>query len=265
MIIATIGIFGAVVAALVGDMFDWRVAYYIGGGMGFCLLLLRIGVYESGMFQNVLRKEVRRGNFLSLFTNPRQLKKYLSVIFIGVPIWYVVGILITFSPEFGQAMGMEEIPNPGRAVMFCYIGLAIGDFGSGVLSQLLRSRKEVIFGFILLTAWFIAVYFLAGNFSLRVFYLICMAIGVSAGYWAVFVTTAAEQFGTNIRATVTTTAPNFVRGAVVPLTTLFQFLRGYVGIEGSAILVGSVTIVLALLALRGLEETYGKDLDFLET
>jgi MFS family permease len=264
MIIATIGIFGAVVAALVGDFFDWRTAYFVGGGMGFALLALRIGVYESGMFESVKSARVRRGDFTMLFTNWAYARKYVSVILIAVPIWYVVAIPITFSPELGRAMSMTELPNPGRAVMFCYIGLAIGDFSSGVLSQYFRSRKEIIFAFIMLTGWFIGVYFLVGSFSLRIFYVTCVLIGIAAGYWAVFITTAAEQFGTNIRATVTTTAPNFVRGAVVPLTTTFQALSGPLGIRESALVVGAFTIVVALIALRSLEETYGKDLDYIE-
>ncbi len=264
MIVATVGILGAVVASLVGDAFDWRIAYFVGGGMGLALLVLRIGVAESGMFEGVKQTQAARGNFLSLFKSPRTLRRYAAVVLVGVPIWYVVGILITFSPEFGRAMGMAPLPSPGRAVMFCYMGLALGDFASGALSQILKSRKRVVGLFLTGTAIFIGVYFAAAHISLNFFYTVCFLLGIAAGYWAVFVTIASEQFGTNIRATVTTTAPNFVRGAVVLLTSVFNALQPSMGIRASAMLVGSVALLIAFISLTGLDETYGKDLNYIE-
>jgi predicted MFS family arabinose efflux permease len=264
MVVATIGILGAVVAALVGDLVTWRTAYFIGGGLGFALLLLRIGVYESGLFEQVKKQGVSRGSFFKLFSTVSRARRYVSVILVGIPIWYVVAILIGLSPEIGKAMGMAVPPSPGRAVMFCYIGLAAGDFGSGALSQLLKSRKRVLTGFLLLTALFIVGYFLLAGQSLFTFYAICLCLGFSAGYWAVFVTVASEQFGTNIRGTATTTAPNFVRGAVVPMSLGFQALKPMLGVLGSAVAVGIAALTLAFLGLRGIEETHGKDLDFLE-
>ena len=265
MLVATIGILGAIVASLVGDAFDWRVAYFVGGGMGLALLVLRIGVAESGLFEEIKHKAgVARGSFMTLIASPKTRWKYARVVLVGMPIWYVVGILITFSPEFGREMNMAELPNAGRAVMFCYIGLAVGDFGSGLLSQIMRSRNKVVGIFLSLTTLFIAVYFAAAHLSLSFFYFVCFLMGIAAGYWAVFVTIAAEQFGTNIRATVTTTAPNFVRGAVVVLTSLFTALREPLGVRGSAMLVGAIALGIAYASLRGLEETYGKDLNYLE-
>lgn len=264
MIVASVGILGAVVASLIGDAFDWRIAYFVGGGMGLALLVLRIGVAESGMFEGIKRTTATRGDFLSLIRSPRTRWRYARVVLVGVPIWYVVGILITFSPEFGRAMGMASVPAAGRAVMFCYIGLAIGDFASGALSQIIRSRNKVVGIFLAMTAVFVAVYFAAAHVSLSVFYTVCLLLGVAAGYWAVFVTIASEQFGTNIRATATTTAPNFVRGAVVALTLLFEALRPAMGIRGSAMLVGAVALAIAVVSLWGLEESYGKDLNYLE-
>jgi MFS family permease len=262
-IVAAVGITGAVVAALVGDLFDWRIAYVVGGVMGIALLLLRIGVFESGMFQQVKASDVSRGNFFALFANQHRATKYLSVILIGVPIWYVVGILVTFSPEFGAAMGLTPPPNAGRAVMFTYIGLAVGDLASGWLSQILRSRKRVVLLFLTLTTLCVATYFV-GPRTVTLFYVLCVALGFSTGYWAVFVTIASEQFGTNIRATATTTVPNFVRGAVVLLTLSFQSLRAPLGTRASGVAIGAVTLVVAFLALGGLEETCGKDLDYIE-
>jgi MFS family permease len=263
-IVATVGLLGAVVASLVGGRFDWRAAYFVGGALGLALLALRIGVYESGMFEQVKASAVRRGRFLDLFARRDRARRYLSVVLIGVPIWYVVGILITFSPELGAALGMAEAPQAGTAVLFCYAGLSLGDFASGALSQLCRSRRRVVLGFLGLTALFTALYFTVAPRSLTVFYAVSLALGFGSGYWAVFVTMASEQFGTNLRATATTSAPNFVRGAVVPLTNAFQAAKGTLGVTGSAIAVGVVTLLIALLALRGLDETWGRDLDFVE-
>lgn len=264
-IVATVGILGAVVAVLVGDLTSWRTAYFVGGGLGLALLVLRIGLLESGMFESARVKTSERGNFFALFRPWARLKRYAAVILSAVPIWYVVGILITFSPEIARAMGTPELPKAGRAVMLCYIGLSIGDLASGVLSQLLRTRKRVLGAFIAATALAIIVYFSVGKTSLFAFYTSCLLLGVASGYWAVFATTASEQFGTNLRATVTTTAPNFVRGAVVPLTSVFQLCKPALGVVGSAMAVGAACLALAVTALFSLEETYGKDLDFLES
>lgn len=264
-IVATVGICGGVVGGLVGDAVDWRTAYFIGGGLGFALLVLRIGVHESGMFRGLEdRADVRRGDLLHLFGDGRRVVRYLAVILVGVPIWYAVGILITLSPELGLELGLPAKPNAARAFMWCYAGLAAGDLASGALSQIVRSRKRALAVFIGLTAATIALYFAIGDRSFTMFYVACAALGFATGYWAVFVTSAAEQFGTNLRGTVATTAPNFVRGAVVPVTFAYEQLEPGLGMLEAAALVGAVCIVLALLALAFLEETYGKDLDYLE-
>jgi putative MFS transporter len=264
-LVAAVGICGAVVAVLVGDLFDWRIAYIVGGVMGLVLLVLRIGVHESGMFQQVKSEPHARGRFLQLFARAERARRYAAIIIIGVPIWYVVGILITFSPEFGAAMGMSPPPNAGRAVMFTYMGLAVGDLTSGWLSQYIGSRRRVLGWFLALTALFVGVYFLPVEKPLPAFYALCLALGFATGYWAVFVTVAAEQFGTNLRATATTTVPNFVRGAVVPLTSTFQVLAPTIGLIGSGLLVGTVTLLLAAGALWLLDETWDRDLNFVET
>ena len=263
-IVAATGILGAVVAALVGDAFDWRISYIVGGVMGFALLALRIGVYESGMFESVRQIGTSRGNVLQLFNRPDRATKYIAVILIGVPIWYVIGILITFSPELGRALGMSEAPQAGRAVMFAYIGLAFGDFGSGFLSQYIGSRKRVVLLFQVMTAAFVSTYFFLAPFSITAFYALCVALGFGVGYWAVFVTVASEQFGTNIRATATTTVPNVVRGSVVLLTSSVGWLRPQFGVVNSALIVGVAALAISFVALRGIEETFGKDLDYVE-
>lgn len=263
-IVATVGICGGVVAALVGDAVHWRNAYFIGGGLGLALLALRVGVRESPMFATVRTSAVARGDLLSLVRSASRLRRYLSVILVGIPIWYAVGILIFFSPELGAALGMDELPVPGRALLWCYAGLAVGDLASGALSQVLRSRRRALAIFLALTAASVALYFLVGPRSLRTFYMVCAVLGVATGYWAVFITSAAEQFGTNLRATVTTTAPNFVRGAVVLMTLAYKALRERIGIIEGAVVVGIAVIALAAIALSLLEETHGKDLDFVE-
>jgi MFS family permease len=265
MIVASIGIFGAVAAALIGDLFEWRIAFFVGGGMGLALLILRITVYESGMYDAIKNAAVRKGNFLKLFSDKKLFFKYLYSIAIGVPIWFVVGVLITFSPEFSKYFHIEGI-TAGNAVMFTYIGLAIGDLASGALSQIIKSRKKIIKIFILINIVIIFVYLYLNLFGVFYFYTLCLILGFVNGYWAVFVTNASEQFGTNMRATVTTTVPNFVRGAVVPATFLFQFLStgANLGVVYSASIVGFLTIIFALFSVHKLEETYGKDLNYLE-
>ena len=263
-VVASIGICGALAAVLVGKNASWRVAYAIGGGLGLALLVLRLGVLESGMFESVRRKNVVRGNFFALFANRSRVRRYLSVILIGVPIWYVIGVLVTFSPEIGKSFGMALLPKAPDAVLAAYGGLVVGDFASGFLSQVLRNRKKVLGGFIGLTALFIGLYFTVAARSLPSFYLVCFGLGIATGYWAVFVSVASEQFGTNLRATVTTTAPNFVRGSLVPVTFAFERARGSLGVQGAALAVGAATIIIAFVALLGLDETHGRDLDFLE-
>ena len=263
-IVASVGVMGAVVAVLVGDYFDWRVAYVVGGVMGLALLILRIGVFESGLFEGVKQTPVSRGNFFALFSRPARARRYLSVVLVGLPIWYVVGILITFAPELGAAVGVSPPPRAARAVLFAYLGLTAGDLASGLLSQFIRSRKRALGIFLGLTTAGVLLYFAPFDKTLPVFYTLCGGLGFAIGYWAVFVTVASEQFGTNLRATATTTAPNFVRGAVVPVTLLFQALREPLGLAGSGFAVGMLTLAIALVALAGLDETFGRDLDFVE-
>ncbi|MBI3298147.1 MAG: MFS transporter [Elusimicrobia bacterium] len=266
MVVAGVGFFGGILAAVTGDMLPWRTAYFVGGAMGLLLLLLRIGVYESGMFSAVLeQKDVERGNFWMLFRDRDRALRYLYCILIGLPIWFVLGILITFSPEMGKALGMAVPPTAGKAFLYVYIGAALGDFVAGFISQKLRSRKKTLAGFLIAKLLVVAAYLCLRAPSLEVFYGLCGLLGLSSGYWAVFVTVASEQFGTNIRATVTTTAPNFVRGATVPVTSSFQLLKPGLGIVPSAALVGAVCFAIALFSLSRLKETFGKDLDYLES
>jgi MFS family permease len=228
------------------------------------LLLMRVRVFESGIFKHVKEQGVQRGNFLMIFHDRRRLAKYFQCILVGLPIWFVVGILITFSPEFGKALGLSEPVQAGKAVMLAFAGQVAGDIASGFLSQYFRSRKKIILVFILMSSFFIAVYLLAPVRDVTLFYAICVCLGFANGYWTLFVTIGAELFGTNLRATVATTVPNFVRGAVIPLTALFLQAKNYLGVAYGALAVGVFTVAVALIALHYLEETFRKDLDYVE-
>ncbi len=264
MIVASVGVSGAILANFVAKAFDWRTAFVIGGILGLLLLLLRLGVSESGMFRGMEMRKLQRGNFLSLFTSRDRFGRFLHSIMIGLPSWFVVGVLITFSPEFAKVLNVQGTVGAGNSVMFCYLGLVFGDFASGALSQLLQSRRKVVLIFLGITVVAIAVYFLGTGVSAAVFYGICCLLGFGIGYWAIFVTVAAEQFGTNLRATVATTVPNFVRGMTVPITLLFQLLRKPLGIQSGALCVGALCMVVALFSLWRLQETFHKDLDYFE-
>ena len=271
MIVASVGVSGAILANLVMQTFhDWRLAYYIGGGLGLLLLSLRIKTFESGMFGKAKESGVSRGDFFSLFTDRSRLLRYVQSVFLGFATWYVVGILVTFSPEFAKAFGIAIEPGQekaigGNAIMYCYIGLTIGDFTSGMLSQLLRSRKKVLLLFFTLTFAAVTTYLFGLHGStLTMLYLACGFLGFSVGFWAIFVTVAAEQFGTNYRATVATTVPNFVRGALVLIALVFEWLKPQYGIVSAAFIVGTVCIAISLTALAFMPETFHKDLDYVE-
>ncbi|MBL8034622.1 MAG: MFS transporter [Leptospiraceae bacterium] len=272
MIVAGFGIFGAVAASLIGKFLTWQTAYIIGGVGGIALLLLRIGVTESGMFEKVLQHDVARGSFLSLFANRARAFKYLNCILIGVPLWFVVGILIGRADKFGAAQHALFTPDPGIAIGITYFTLALGDFVAGALSQFIGSRKKIVLYWQLMNIVAITLFLLSSGYSEVYFYGFCAVLGFINGYWAVFVTIAAEQFGTNIRSTVTTTVPNFVRGSVSVMTPLFLFLTGKFGKSANdlsgmipaAFIVGAIAFLLALWALSGLEESHGKDLDYNE-
>ncbi|MDD5199716.1 MAG: MFS transporter [Terrimicrobiaceae bacterium] len=266
-LVATVGVTGAIVGNFVAKTTDWRMAFYIGGGMGLALLVLRLSVAESGMFRALQRSgpAVARGRFLALFTDRRRFGKYARCILIGLPSWFVVGILALLSPEFGHALGVREPILAGNSVALVYVGLTFGDFASGLLSQWLRSRKRVVLGFVLLTLAGMIAYFCCRGVSAGFFYGVMFLLGVGIGYWAVFITIAAEQFGTNLRSTVATTVPNFVRASTTLITLAFQGLAMALGDRiPAAILVGVACIGIALWALAGLEETFGKDLDYIE-
>lgn len=263
-LVAGVGMLGAVLAYFVTEFVDWRVAYFIGGGMGLLLLVMRVKVFESGIFAKIKEKPISKGNFFQLFTARQRFFKYIRCILIGVPVWFVAGILMTFAPEFGQALNLDGPVEAGKAVMWEYVGLTVGDIASGIFSQYFRSRKKVVLLYLLLASALIAVYLFVPLQSTAIFYGLCVLLGFAAGYWALFVTIAAEQFGTNLRATVATTVPNFVRGSIIIMTPLFILFKDQFGILLGGGLVGLLAMGTALLGLWKMEETFGKDLNYVE-
>ena len=264
MVIVTFGALGAVLAALIADNFDWKMAYFVGGGMGLLLLAFRVGIYESGMFSSVKESDVKRGAFFDLFKDRTRFLKYLNCILIGLPIWFVIGVLIALSNKFAAINKVEGTVVIGTSIMFAYIGLSVGDLLSGLLSQWMRSRKKVVLIYLALNTLLIFIFLYAENISLFTFNFLCFLLGTATGYWALFVTIASEQFGTNIRATVTTTVPNFVRGAVVPITLSYKALEASVGAVSGALIVGVICIILAMIATLSVKETFAKDLNYTE-
>ena len=266
-IIASVGVFGAVSAFFVYQAFqDWRLCYYIGGGMGLLLLLLRANVIESGMFDVVKKTAVVRGNFLMLFNNKERLMRYVKGVVIGLPVWYVIGILITFSDKFGTEFGIAGV-NPGKAIMYQYVAIGLGDLSAGLLSNYLKSRKKTLFIFLSILAVFIALYFSqsSGWGTTTSMYMICAGLGFGAGFSVLYITMSAEQFGTNLRASTAISIPNVVRG-ILPLIILLH--KGLRSVTGNYVTGGWMTgifiMLIAVIAAYHTKETFGRDLNFVE-
>ncbi|MBS1495400.1 MAG: MFS transporter [Bacteroidetes bacterium] len=263
-VVAGVGLTGAIVAYFISKNFDWRICYYIGGGLGFLLLLLRIGVFESGMYTQIKEQKIARGNFGMFFSNKTRFRKYIFSILIGLPTWYVIGILIVFSNEFGKRFGISEEILPGKATMVSYIAIAFADVFIGFVSNWLRSRKKALYIFYFITAVSIAAYFSPLNNSATAMYIISAALGFGTGFWAIFVTMAAEQFGTNLRATAATTVPNMVRGALPLMLILFNALQQFTNYVNAGLITGVVIMFISFVSVFFTEETFGKDLNYIE-
>ncbi|HRP30266.1 MAG TPA: MFS transporter [Agriterribacter sp.] len=264
--VAGLGLTGAVAAFFIKENFHWRTCYFIGGGLGLMLLILRISVFESGMFHEVKKLNVKRGSLLMFFTNAERFKKYLVAILIGLPTWYVIGILVTFSSEFGKQMGIKEAIDPGKAIMFAYVAISIGDIAVGFVSQWLKSRKKALYVFYCITAVFMLLYFtIQWNRTAAQMYWICAGLGFGTGFWAIFVTMGAEQFGTNIRATAATTIPNMIRGMLaIFIIPLFQGLRDVTDFYTGGWISGIIIMGIGTAAIILTKETFGKDLNYVE-
>ena len=268
-LVAGIGLFGAVAAYFTYQYTneDWRLCYKIGGGLGILLLFLRISVAESGMFKQLKQTNVQRGNFLMFFNNAKRFKKYFLAILIGLPTWYVIGILVNQSDRFGKAMFGSTTIDSGRSIMFAYTAIAIGDILIGLVSQYFKSRKKALLLFYLLTTVSLIIFFSGFNNSDTRMYIVCAMLGFSTGFWAIFVTMGAEQFGTNLRATAATTIPNMVRGALPLINLLFLnlFQKSWQWpLITSGIVTGIIVLVITFVAFYFTEETFHKDLNYTE-
>ncbi len=263
-LVAGIGLTGAVVAFFISQNYDWRVCYFIGGGLGILLLFMRVSIFESGLYKS-LEKNVSKGNFLMFFNNGRRFKKYICSILLGLPTWYVIGILIAFSNKFAKNFGIAGDINPGKATMYAYIAISIGDVLAGLLSQLLKSRKKTLYIFYAITVIMVALYFSQNERSSAAnLYWIAAGLGFATGFWAIFVTMGAEQFGTNLRATAATTIPNMVRGSLPLMLLLFNGLQHYFTYTLSGLLTGIIIMIITIIAAVNTEETFHKELNYVE-
>lgn len=266
-LIASFGILGAVAAYFMKELFDWRTCYFIGGGLGLALLLMRSRVMESDMFRQVEQSDkIRKGDFLMFFQNKARATLYIRCVLIGIPAWYIIGVLVTFSDQFGKAFGLENV-DPGKAILYQYMAIAFGDLTAGLLSKWMKSRKKALYIFYGITSFFLILYFAtSGGGTVQYFYWICAGLGFGTGFTVVYITMSAEQFGTNLRATAAVTIPNMVRGALPLILLLFKGIRSLTGdyVKGAWI-TGLLLMSIAVVAAWGLRESYGRDLDFVET
>jgi MFS family permease len=263
-VVAGCGLCGGIAAASLAVLLPWRVCYLVGGLGGLLLLGLRVQLLEPAMFRHAQEQACQRGSLTLLFRSPARLLTYARLILIGLPIWFVAGLLMLFSPEFAAALGIAGV-TAAKSVLYSYVGASLGDFACGLLSQRLRSRKQALALCLLAVLAGILIYLHAHELSRRAFYIICFVVGTTTGYWAVLITAAAEHFGTNLRATVTTSIPNLVRAGVIPMALCFESLHPRLGLVPAATAIGVTLVALALLALHGLSESYSRDLDFIET
>lgn len=268
-IIATSGVMGTITAYFVYNLSgeDWRLCYFIGGGMGLALLFLRVRVLESGMYDKVKTSTVQLGNFLMLITNRERFFRYLRSIVIGLPVWYVIGILISFSDEFATRFGIKNFDQP-KALMLQYVALAFGDLAAGFISNFIKSRKKTLLLYYGILSTFIFLFFaLKGGGSATNMYLLCMGLGFGSGLSVLYITMSAEQFGTNLRATAAISVPNLVRGFLPLMILLFQFLRNKIFISDyitAAWVTGLIVIIAGFISALYTKETFGKDLNFVE-
>lgn len=269
MIVVTMGALGAVAAVFISKinwqiagLENWQLSYIIGGVLGLLLLGLRMGTFESNTFTETQQMDIKRGRWTMLFATKERALRYLACITIGLPVWYCVGILIKFSKKFALLDHLEiEV---STAIVFTYLGLSFGDLLSSLISQYLKSRKKTVFIYLILTVGVVSYYLYGPSSSANLFYFLCFMIGTGTGYWALFVSMSAELFGTNLRATVASTTPNFVRGAVVPMVLTFKAWEPMLGMTGAATALGIISLGLAFWGVSHLEESFAKDLNFHE-
>ena len=263
-IVASVGLMGAVAAGIAGSYLAWNWCYLLGGVLGLALLALRVGVVESGLFRQTRTADASRGNPLMLLWPPRRFGRFALVVLSAMPIWFVGGVMFVFAPEIGRAMGIAEPIEPAKVIFWAYLGVVVGDVASGTISQLIRSRTRTIILFLAMLACSIALFFAVAPRGPQAFYAMMCLVGAATGYWAIFVTTASEQFGTNLRATAATSAPNFVRAMAVPITSIWIALKPGLGTVPATWILGICCISIGIVCALALDETFHRDLDYLE-
>ncbi len=263
-IIGSFGMLGAVAGAYIGGHYSWQFTYQLGGGMGLVLLLLRLGVMESGLYRNLQGAQVRQGDLWLVLRDRKQLLKYCAIILMGFPGWFVNGVVMTFTPEIAAGMGMQEIPSVSMVFTVFFLGFTFGDFSCGLVSQWLQSRKKAIFRYLSAFTLLMITYFAIGYRSVQIYYTLFFLMGISVGYTIVLITNGAEMFGTNIRSLVTTSSLNLLRASVIPQATLFNLLTHSMGAAKAAALVGILSVAIAFWAYTQLEETFHKDLNYVD-
>ncbi len=263
-IVISFGVMGPIVASFVVEAFDWRTAYIVGGALGIVLLLFRVSVNESGLFAAVKKEtHISRGRFFMLFNNRRRLAHYLCCIAIGATTYIGFGILAIFSPEIGTALNIAAPIKASTAMVSYFIGNTLGALLSGLLSQVAKSRKKILAGLLIGGIFIILLTLHAKGMTASAFYILTLITGALAS-WTIFMTTTAEQFGTNLRATATTTAPNFARASIILYTFLIGVMKASFGLLSSIEIIALIGFALAGFALWRLPETFGRDLDFTE-
>jgi len=265
MFIAGVGLLGAVAAGIIGTHVGWRTAFLVGGVMGLLLLVLRIGLVESEAFREIQSKQVSRGSLVLLLRDPTRVLRYLRCIGVGLATYLVVGLVVTGAPEFGKALHLSQIPSAGTAVLLCYLSMSIGDVACTTLSQVSRNRRMPLILFNVIVLGGLLSLAVVPPTTRRSFYVLCCVLGFGCGFWSLVTTFAAEQFGTNLRGTVSTTVPNFIRAALIPITAVFAILRPHFGLLHATLYLGLLVALIGITSTASLPETFGKSLNFLET
>lgn len=202
-----------------------------------------------------------------LFTPQRSfITKFYAVTAVGVPIWFVSALFVNLAPEFGKALALTDFDPKtfvGQVLAWQASGLALGSALTGVFSEWVGSRKRVLWICLAGLAALVVVQSTLLHDAASYAHLM-FGVGLFQGYWTAFIAMAAEQFGIDVRATVSSSIPNIVRAMTVPVTLSVRGLEPVAGWTHASLLVGAIVFVLALLGLSQLQETYGKNLDYAE-
>jgi putative MFS transporter len=265
--VAAVGFFGAAMASYTSQHMSWQNAYRFGGALGVLLLLSRVSVKESILFlkTHANNPNASFGSLGYLFSSGRRVKLMLLAFLAGVPIWYVAGILSYFAPEFAKELKTTGIVTAGTTIMMGYLGSIMGDIACGFLSQKLKSRKKAVLIFMILGGLIAIIHplFMVGGSALS-FYWVRFGIGFGNGFFAILIAWIAEMFGTNLRATLTSTLANLIRASVIPITFAFLHFNPTYGLLKTSAALGCFVFVLGIISVLNMPETFSRDLHYLE-